>query len=614
MPSIYNERVEKLRSLMKQEKIDAYLIVTDDFHGSEYASDYFKGRAYVSGFTGSAGSLLVMQNFAGLWTDGRYFLQAKEQLQGSGITLMKMGEKDCPTIARFLSQNLADGQVLGYDGRCISVSFARELEEALSVDGREKDNTNQSEEYARKIRDDIDLLDSIWTDRPSLPERKVWELSEEYAGESRRSKIARLRKELQEQKAECHLLSSLMDIAWLLNLRGSDIAYCPVFLSYLLITKDEIRLYVAKDVISPELTDKLQRDGVTIYPYFAIYEDLKALPKDASILYDRGAINVALLHAIPEGGTHIDKENPTTLWKAKKNEAEMENERLAHIKDGVAVTKLLYWLSKREADGAFARAEETELSACEKLLNLRRQQKDFIDQSFEPIIASGSHGAIIHYDPTPETNVPIEENTFLLMDTGGHYLQGTTDITRTVVIGQVSSEMKEHYTRVLKGNLRLAAATFREGVTGPKLDAIARQPLWEAGLDYNHGTGHGVGYLLSVHEGPQTISYRNQNNKTTFSEGMLTSDEPGLYIPGKYGIRLENLMLCHKTSETEFGSFYGFETITMVPFDRRAIVPELLDEKEKTILNAYHEKVYKTISPCLNQEEADWLREQTKAM
>ena len=598
---VIRARLAALRDSMLRHGVDAYLVLTDDFHASEYVDRYFKCRKWLSGFRGSAGTLVVTADEAGLWTDGRYFLAAAEQLRGTGIELRRMGEPGVPTIPEYLKQTLKDGQCLGYDGRTVTDAYARTLRTAL---------------FGREIRyaETLDLVGELWTDRPPFPAHPIWELEERFAGRSRADKLRFLREKMAAFGADWHLLSSLDDIAWLFNLRGGDVAYSPVFYSYTLLSEDHAILYAAPEAFGAELRARLEADGVTIRPYLQIYEDLKVLPGGKKLLLSRARTNVALIGAVPPDVELIDKPNPSTLAKAEKNPVEMENERLAHVQDGVAVTKMIHWLREEEKSGAIARGELTELDVSEKLLGFRRERPGFVDQSFSPIVAAGEHGAIVHYEATEESNAPVRPDNFLLVDTGGHYLQGSTDITRTVAIGALSEEQKRHYTAVLRGHLDVAAACFKHGCTGVNLDVLARMPLWELGLDYNHGTGHGVGYLLNVHEGPQGLRLRDQNSGAPFEEGMLTSDEPGLYLAGQYGIRIENLMLCVRTRQTEHGQFMGFEPVTMVPYERRAILPDMLTERELAQLNEYHAKVYERLSPWLDEDERAWLAEETAAI
>ena len=590
--NIYHRRLEALRRLMRGRGIDAYLVLTDDYHASEYVGDYFKSRAYLSGFTGSAGTLVVTAAEAGLWTDGRYFLQAAEQLQGSGIALRKMGED--MTIPAYLKTVLSSGQCLGYDGRTVRAGYAAQLRNALQQQDIRFDET-------------ADLVSELWTDRPPFPAAPVWELPTVYTGKSRSEKLAELRRAMADAGADCHLLAALDDIAWLFNLRGGDVPYNPVFMAYALLTPQETVLYAAPAAFSADLTAALDKDGITLRPYGQIYEDLAALPHGSRVLLDEDAVNVALCRALPQGVATVALTNPTTLCKAQKTPAEQENMRLAHIYDGVALTKLLCWLHTQPLS-------VTELAIADKLESLRAACPDYLGQSFAPIIAAGAHGAIIHYEPTEASNTPLVNNSFLLMDTGAQYWQGTTDVTRTVAIGTLSDEQKTHYTAVLRGHLALAAAHFKHGCTGVNLDCLARAPLWELGLDYNHGTGHGVGYLLNVHEGPQGIRLRDQNGGAVLEEGMILSDEPGVYFENRYGIRLENLLLCRKAEKTDHGQFMAFDTLTMVPFDRRAIDPAQMSQQELTLLNRYHAAVYQAISPHLTAEERIWLYEATQPL
>lgn len=586
-------RLQRLREQMQRYGIDAYLIVSDDFHASEYVGDHFKCREYVSGFDGSAGTLVVTMQEAGLWTDGRYFIQAKEQLEGTGIDLQRMGEKGVPTIGDYLQMKLRKGQCIGYDGRTVRAGYMRALKEELR-------------RLELKYEESIDLVELIWEDRPALPQKPVWILEERYAGMPRADKLKKVREALVESGADGLLLASLDDIAWLYNIRGNDIAYNPVALAYALIEEKRAVLYISGQAVGEEVRRELAADRIELRPYMDVYGDVAGIRKGYRLQLDENTVNVALRAAVPVGVTVINQPNPTTAWKAVKNPVEMEHVREAHRKDGVAVTKLIYWLKKRSGT-------VTELEVCEKLEELRKAGADYLEQSFAPIAASGAHGAIVHYEPTPETDIPLVENSFLLLDTGGQYLQGTTDITRTIVIGEVNEEQKLHYTAVLRGNLNLAGVQFKYGCTGANLDYLARSPLWELGLDYNHGTGHGVGYLLNVHEGPNAFRLKEAGGKigTVFEEGMVTSDEPGVYLEGSYGIRLENLLLCRRGKKTEYGQFMEFETLTLVPFDREAIVPELLSDRERTLLNSYHVRVYRELAPALNEEERAWLLSQT---
>lgn len=593
----------RLRERMQAEEIDAWLIMTDDFHGSEYVGDYFKCREYISGFTGSAGMLLVLKDHAGLWTDGRYFLQAKEQLEGSGITLYRSGQPGVPSLENVLQERLSAGETLGFDGRCVMAGYARRLREQL-------------EEKGITVVSGFDLVGDVWEDRPPLSREPVWILPEEYAGMGAGEKIAEVRRVLKQKKADWFLLASLEDLCWLLNVRGNDVECTPVVLSYLLMSQEEVRWYVQTEALSPEVRDYLAQTGICLREYGEIYADVERLPAGSRLLYDENHVNDALISRIPPEVEAEDGENPTLLLKAIKNPVEVSNERAAHIKDGVAVTRFLFWLKKqrKEEETGKWQTPVTELGAAAKLETFRREQDGYLGPSFYPILAYGEHGAIVHYAADEDSDIPLRPEGFLLADTGGHYKEGTTDITRTIALGPLTREQKEMYTLVLKGHIRLADAVFLKGAAGMSLDVLARTPLWERGLDYNHGTGHGVGYLLSVHEGPNSFRYRpaaTRGNDCVLEEGMITSDEPGIYLEGRFGIRLENLLVCARKRENTFGVFLGFEPLTMVPFDREAILGEMLSEKERNWLNTYHRKVFETLSPYLEEEERRWLREET---
>ena len=469
--------LELLREKMRETGVDACLIPTSDFHGSEYVGDYFKCREYISGFTGSAGTLVVTLDEAGLWTDGRYFLQAAKQLEGSGIMLRKERQPGVPAIEEYLKQTLKKGETLGFDGRCIMQDSAEKLITQLNAQGV-------------AVRTDIDLTGAVWKNRPELSAQPVWPLPVEYAGESSESKIKRVREFLVEKKADYFLLTSLEDIAWLLNMRGNDIESTPVILSYLLLGEKKLTWYVQEKCLSEKIKILLDMQGIKAAPYAQIYEDVKKLPEDASIYYDKSAVNTALVSSLPEKVKKIEGVNPTFLFKAKKNPVEVENERNAHIKDGVAVTKFIYWLKSQ-----IGKTKITEISAAEQLEQFRNIQEHYVEPSFAPIIAYKEHGAIVHYSATKESDVELKPESFVLADTGGHYLEGTTDITRTIALGSLTQEEKEMYTTVLKGHIQLEMARFLQGCSGQSLDVLARTPLWEKGLDYNHGTGHGVGYL-----------------------------------------------------------------------------------------------------------------------
>lgn len=586
------EKINALRKIMGDSNIDAYIIVTDDYHGSEYVGDYFKEREYMSGFTGSAGTLLVMTDFAGLWTDGRYFLQAGEELAGTGIELMKSGEPDCPPIENFLYDNLEEKSVVGFDGRTVNCNFFGRLKNRL-------DSKNIT--YVT----DKDLVDAIWKDRPEMSARKVWKLDYKYTGMSRKDKLNRLFGILEKNGADAIVLTALDEIAWLLNLRGDDIEYCPVFLSFMYVSQKSSVLYVNRSILSEDIIKELAEDGITVKDYETVYDNLAGISSE-KIMIDPSSANCFIKENIAKNNYVLEAESPVELLKAMKNPIETENIENAHIKDGVAVTKFVHWLIENVKKG-----NVTEMSAAEKIDEFRKEGEGYIGQSFAPIVAYKEHGAIVHYEATKKTDVTMQPSGLCLIDTGGHYLQGTTDITRTVPLGELTEEEKRAYTLVLMGHLRLAATIFKYGVTGGGLDIIARAPLWEYGMDFRHGTGHGVGYLLNVHEGPQRISWRN--NDVVLDEGMVVSDEPGYYKNGKFGIRHENLLLV-KTDlpETEYGRMCYFKNLTYVPFDKEALLPELMTSRDIRLFNRYQKNVYDRISPYLCEDDKKWLETYTK--
>lgn len=587
------EKIKALQKVMNRQGIDIYYIPTNDFHGSEYVDDYFKCREYLSGFTGSAGTLIVLQDEAGLWTDGRYFLQAETQLAGSGIALYRMQEDGVPTVLEFLEQKLSQGSCLGFDGRIVDTIFAKKLAEIAASRGA-------------SVTSNVDLVDAVWLDRPALSMKPVFSLDIKYAGVERGEKFRQICEWMQKQKADMLLISSLDDIAWLLNIRGGDIHCSPVVMSYLVITPSERILFARKAAFEESLVQQLALDSVTLREYDQVYQYLADVAEGSTIAIDLRVANYALFQAVPGGAKILDVVTPTRSMKAKKNPVEIANERAAHVKDGVALVRFIYWLKQN-----IGKMPLTEIRVAKKLEEFRSDMEHYMGSSFDPIAAYGEHGAIVHYSATPETDASVQADNFLLLDTGGHYLEGTTDVTRTILLGNhATAQQKQYYTAVLRGNLRLGAAKFKYGCSGVALDYLAREPLWEMGCDYNHGTGHGVGYFLNVHEGPNAIRYRIVNqpgDNVVLEEGMITSNEPGFYLEGKFGIRLENLIACKKLEKTEFGQFMGFETLTMVPFERAAIDPDQMTEKEKMLLNRYHEQVYETISPFLNKNEEEWL-------
>lgn len=591
------KQILALREKMKAANITAYMVPTSDFHGSEYVGEYFQCRAFLSGFTGSAGTLVVTQDMAGLWTDGRYFLQANEQLKGSGINLFKMEQEGVPTVIEFLIDTLGSGDVLGFDGRVVDASEAEELCEKLEKKGA-------------SICYEIDLVDTIWENRPSLSKGAVMVLDVKYAGKSRNDKIAEIRQEMKKEKADLFLLTSLDDIAWLLNIRGNDVKCNPVVLSYLAMTQNKVMLFANREVFSIEVEQELKQSGILIQEYNEFYNFIKEISDGTRVYLDKKKTNFAVVKSLSDGVKLINKTNLTLLPKAIKNQTEMKHIREAHRKDAVAVVKFIYWLKTR-----VAKERITELSAAIKLEEFRGEQEHYMGPSFSPIIGYGAHGAIIHYSATEESDCQIMPKGLVLLDTGGQYLEGTTDITRTVALGPVTEEEKKYFTLVLRGNLNLGAAKFLYGCRGVNLDYLARAPLWEQGLDYQHGTGHGVGYFLNVHEAPNGFRYKLVPGKlesVVLEEGMLTSNEPGFYLEGKFGIRHENLILCVKDEKNSYGQFMRFDTVTLVPFDLDAIEIGLLSEREKLLLNQYHKVVYQTLAPYLEEEIKTWLKEATR--
>ncbi|WP_240286056.1 aminopeptidase P family protein [Lawsonibacter sp. OA9] len=587
--------MKQLRNEMKRQEIDYYIVPSDDFHGSEYVGEYFKCRQFITGFTGSSGTAVIWKDGAGLWTDGRYFLQAEEQLSGSGITLFKMGEAGVPAVPEFLEQRMGAGECAGVDGRTVSASWIRRLSEMLEKKGA-------------SVRTDVELIGKIWNDRPPRSCSPVWMLPE-IQGESCEDKTELIRCDMKREGCDLLILSSLDEIAWLFNMRGNDTACCPVALAYAVVGMQEIAVYMQEKALTKETRSVLQKRGVCIHDYEQIYEELSAAVQDKTVWADHDQLNAALAGRLKGAASVLEQESPILKRKAVKSRSQLQRIRDAHVKDGVAVTRFLCWLKDH-----IGHERITEISAAKKLEEFRRAQEGYLMPSFEPIMAYREHGAIVHYAADMASDMELAPEGLLLMDTGAHYREGTTDITRTVSLGQPDAQQKMHYTMVLKGNLRLAAAKFQYGCSGENLDILARQPLWNAGLDYRHGTGHGVGDLLSVHEGPQAIRWRHIRGKeaVVLEEGMVISDEPGLYLHGKYGIRLENLMVCEKREKNAYGQFMGFEVLTMVPFDREAIALELLDGTDRKLLNDYHRHVYETLVPYLDKREAAWLKEITK--
>lgn len=591
------ERLSALRKCMQDKHIDMYIVPTADFHQSEYVGEHFKARAYITGFTGSAGTAVITLHDAKLWTDGRYFLQAAKELEGTGVTLMKMFEPGVPTIEEYLEAELKSGQTLSFDGRVVSVGEGDAYASIAKKNGA-------------KIDYQEDLIDAIWTDRPPLSDKPAWFLEEKYSGESSKSKLSRIRKEMEDAGCDTHIVSTLDDICWTLNIRGNDIDFFPLVLSYAIIRKDSFELYIDERKLDDKLKSILKKDDVILHPYNDIYEDVEKLPENATVLIDKAKLNYAIFNNIPASVSIVNKRNPEILMKALKNPVEVENIKKAEIKDSVAHIRFMKWLKEN-----LGKIRITEMSASEKLDEFRAEMGNFIRDSFEPISSYGPHSAIVHYSSSPETDVELKEGSLYLSDTGASFYEGSTDITRTYALGEVPEKMKEDFTIVAISNLQLANAKFLQGSTGLTLDILARKPFWDRGMNYNHGTGHGVGYLLNIHEGPAGFRYKFRAGETEeIQEGMVITDEPGLYIEGSHGIRLENELLARKGVQNEYGQFLYFETITLIPFDLDAINPAILDEENKKLLNAYHKRVYEEIAPYLNEEEKAFLKKYTRAV
>lgn len=590
------ERLEQLRALMKEEHMDYWIIPTGDDHQSEYISDHFKTREYMSGFTGSAGTLLVSADMAGLWTDGRYFVQAEHELAGSGIELFRMQEAGVLTLEGYLAAHVRDGDRLGFDGRIVSASFRERLKESIK----------QNVVYCTER----DLVGRIWTDRPKRPAERIYPLSDALTGRGSGEKVSDLRAKMREYGADAFLLSTLDDIMWLFNLRGNDVSYNPVGLSFAYITLTAAFLFADAGAFDEDALEYLARQRITLRTYDEIYGFLREQSGQtpSKLLLDKSAVSLALYEAAGCGHEIADVSNHLLIPKAVKNRIETELCRSCHLADAVAVTKFIYWL-KNHPDIT----TETELSVSRRLEEFRKGQAGYTEPSFETIAAYGSNAAMIHYTAGEDTDTRLGKKGMLLVDSGGQYMGATTDITRTIVLGPLTMEQKRQYTAVVCGMLKLADAVFLYGCTGRNLDILAREPLWKLGLDYRHGTGHGVGSFLSVHEGPQAFRWKSSETQpeTMLEPGMIITDEPGIYIEGSHGIRIENELLCVEKYSNEWGRYLGFETLTQVPIDLEAIVPEYMSDDEKNLLNVYHRKVYETLCPHLTDNEAKWLCQQT---
>ncbi len=587
------ERIAALREAMKQHKIDAYIIPTSDPHMSEYPADCWKYREWISGFTGSAGTVIITADKAGLWTDSRYFLQASTQLEGTGIELFKMMLPETPTIPEFLTHELKEGQTVGLNGETYSLADARSLEKALA-EKEIKLNTNAS------------LIDPIWKERPAIPEAPMFEMPIELSGKSTEDKLLDINKMLHKAGADCTILSALDEVAWTFNIRGTDVAYNPVVISYAFVSEKESVLFMNPKKIPAEIAEHLKKEGVTLADYGMLATFLSRLPERTRVFIDSKRTNVAIYNALPKSSILIEGTSPANHLKSIKNETEIKGFRNAVLKDGIAMTKFYFWLEKMLKAGE----KVTELSAAAKLTALRSEQPQYVMDSFASISSYGPHGAVVHYSPTPETDTELKTDSLYLLDSGAQYLDGTTDITRTIALcDEPSEQMKKDFTRALKGTIGIAKCKFPAGIRGCLIDAFARKALWDAGINYLHGTCHGIGHCLNVHEGPQSI--RMEENPVILEPGMVMSDEPAMYRPGEYGIRTENMILIREDSETEFGKFLGFETLTLCYIDTKLVIPSMLSVREHAWLNKYHQMVYDLVSPHLTEEEKAWLKEKT---
>ncbi len=590
-----NERIAALRGVMEEKGIDIYIVPTADFHQSEYVGGYFKSRKYITGFSGSAGTAMITKDEARLWTDGRYFIQAAKQLEGTIVELMKMGEPEVPSLEDYVKQALPEGGTIGFDGRVVA------MEEGCRY-------RKMAEEKKGKLLYGEDLIDQIWEERPKLSEEPVFSLDIRFTGETVKNKLERIRKVMRECGVSTHILTTLDDICWTLNIRGNDIEFFPLVLSYAMITEKQVQLYIDEAKLNEEIRESFKEEGIILHPYNAIYEDVKSLQETEVILIDPVKLNYALYSNIPENVKKVERANPEILFKAMKNPIEVKNIRQAELKDSVAHVRFMKWLKEN-----VGKTKITEMSAVDKLDGFRKEMGNFIRPSFEPISSFGEHAAIVHYTSSPETDVELCEGNLYLTDTGAGFYEGSTDITRTYALGEIPQVMKDHFTLVAISNLQLAGARFLRGCTGINLDILARKPFWDRGLNFNHGTGHGVGYLLNIHEGPAGIRCQySARDSHVLEEGMILTDEPGIYIEGSHGIRLENELLVCKGEKNEYGQFMYLEPITYIPMDLDAVNPDMMSEDEKKLLNAYHKTVYEKIAPYLDDEEKEWLKKYTR--
>lgn len=586
----YQEKLTAIRQQMKADNIQAYIIPSADPHMSEYLPKHYKCIPFTSGFLGSAGTLVITADFAGLWTDGRYFEQAAEQLKGSGFELVKQKVQHAPEYIQWLGETLPKGATVASDEKLLSILLGDLLNQTLTTKGIS---------IAHK-----DYLNPIWEGRPELPAEPAFLIEEQHIGQSVASKLTEVRSALQKQQADFHLVSSLDDLAWLFNIRGKDVSYNPVVLSFALISEKEAFLFIDQHKLSTAEKEQLQKSGVQLQAYSDIEKHLSDLPENSSIFIDPKRNCYAFTKVIPASVKIIKETNPSTLLKAIKNETELANTRTAMVKDGVAITRFLKWLTEN-----IGKTKITELSAAAKLRGFREEQEGFVGDSFTTISAYRAHGALPHYSATPESDAELKPESLYLVDSGGQYFYGTTDITRTISLGENTDEEKKDYTLVLKGMIDGCKSRFPKGTCGYQIDAITRKPIWEHGINYGHGTGHGVGYFLNVHEGPQV--FNPTNNPVAIELGMITSIEPGIYRPGKHGIRIENLVNTINDVSNEFNQFYAFEALTIAPISTTIVQKDLLEQAQINWLNEYNALVFEKLSPFLNEEEKTWLEKET---
>ncbi len=594
------DRLKALREQMKAEGMDYYLITTSDYHASEYVSDYFKAREYFSNFTGSNGNLLVgAEGTAGLWTDGRYFVQAEKELKGTGIKLFKMREEGVPTISEYLKENMKQGQCLGFDGLCVSAEYGEALEKALK--GKEI-----------RIAHEVDLAGRIWNERPALPSHPLWVLEEKKCGRTAQEKLKLVREKMQEKGASWLVLSKLDDLMWLLNIRGGDVECNPVALSYGLIGLNTMIFFVQTEEVTKQAEQHFRENHIEVKPYGEFVKTLKEIDLQGNkMMADPANLSYSVVKMMENKAEVVRDDNPTILPKAVKTKTELEQIRDVYLDDSVAVTRFIYWVKTH-----IGKEEIDEYSAAMKMDSFRREIGDFVDLSFPTISAYGANAAMMHYEATPEDKAVCAPEGFLLVDSGGQYNRGTTDVTRTIALGPIPEEYKLHYSKTAAGMLNLYHAKFLYGCGGTNLDVLAREPLWELGIDYKCGTGHGIGYILNVHEGPQSIRMKPLgSHDVPLEEGMIVSDEPGVYVAGSHGIRIENIIEVQKDVHTSDGQFMKFSMLTYAPLEREALDPKYLTERELERVNEYQQAVYDKVSPKLQtQEERDWLYEVTRPL